>query len=239
MLVTSTRFLLERRRPTLLALSCALTACSGSPGEVSVLVEPETTILEGIPAGSRADEVQDGWSVTFERYVIALGPVQLRPLMGGEPAVDSGRWLVDLVEIPAQGEALWAFDALGAGRWDIFFATEGSGYDRHPSVAEEDFELMADEELTHLIQGTITHPTGVSCPPRDLAEVPGDAETVGQNSAGDDCFDAPSIDFSIQARAAVTYGPCSIDGSPRSEEHTSELQSQSNLVCRLLLEKKK
>src|SRR2546430_8526327 len=28
-------------------------------------------------------------------------------------------------------------------------------------------------------------------------------------------------------------------GSIRSEEHTSELQSQSNLVCRLLLEKKK
>src|SRR2546430_10932964 len=32
-----------------------------------------------------------------------------------------------------------------------------------------------------------------------------------------------------------------LDGIPRrrSEEHTSELQSQSNLVCRLLLEKKK
>src|SRR2546427_6630821 len=28
-------------------------------------------------------------------------------------------------------------------------------------------------------------------------------------------------------------------GTVRSEEHTSELQSQSNLVCRLLLEKKK
>src|SRR2546427_3285397 len=28
-------------------------------------------------------------------------------------------------------------------------------------------------------------------------------------------------------------------GPARSEEHTSELQSQSNLVCRLLLEKKK
>src|SRR2546427_5904177 len=28
-------------------------------------------------------------------------------------------------------------------------------------------------------------------------------------------------------------------GNLRSEEHTSELQSQSNLVCRLLLEKKK
>src|SRR2546427_9394022 len=30
-----------------------------------------------------------------------------------------------------------------------------------------------------------------------------------------------------------------LDGVGRSEEHTSELQSQSNLVCRLLLEKKK
>src|SRR5690242_21182434 len=32
---------------------------------------------------------------------------------------------------------------------------------------------------------------------------------------------------------------CGFIGSPRSEEHTSELQSHVNLVCRLLLEKKK
>src|SRR2546430_6125043 len=35
-----------------------------------------------------------------------------------------------------------------------------------------------------------------------------------------------------------SYPPPSFNCS-RSEEHTSELQSQSNLVCRLLLEKKK
>src|SRR2546427_12052343 len=33
--------------------------------------------------------------------------------------------------------------------------------------------------------------------------------------------------------------PDELSGVLRSEEHTSELQSQSNLVCRLLLEKKK
>src|SRR5256886_9172976 len=33
--------------------------------------------------------------------------------------------------------------------------------------------------------------------------------------------------------------PGRVDRLDRSEEHTSELQSQSNLVCRLLLEKKK
>src|SRR5690242_21330927 len=32
---------------------------------------------------------------------------------------------------------------------------------------------------------------------------------------------------------------CKVYGAPRSEEHTSELQSHVNLVCRLLLEKKK
>src|SRR2546427_9491761 len=39
----------------------------------------------------------------------------------------------------------------------------------------------------------------------------------------------------LQRRSCPSLGvqPC------RSEEHTSELQSQSNLVCRLLLEKKK
>src|SRR2546427_7383359 len=37
------------------------------------------------------------------------------------------------------------------------------------------------------------------------------------------------------------HGGRQVDGAiaTRSEEHTSELQSQSNLVCRLLLEKKK
>src|SRR2546430_9289230 len=37
----------------------------------------------------------------------------------------------------------------------------------------------------------------------------------------------------------MTSRPPQLETPMRSEEHTSELQSQSNLVCRLLLEKKK
>src|SRR2546430_10833759 len=37
----------------------------------------------------------------------------------------------------------------------------------------------------------------------------------------------------------LATGNIPLNGDIRSEEHTSELQSQSNLVCRLLLEKKK
>src|SRR5690606_41336226 len=36
----------------------------------------------------------------------------------------------------------------------------------------------------------------------------------------------------------VIYQRASREAGPRSEEHTSELQSRENLVCRLLLEKK-
>src|SRR5688572_31764283 len=72
-------------------------------------------------------------------------------------------------------------------------------------------------------------------------------------------FRSQATNDSIKALAEVTYriqeypstillGPDGkvlvldqhrLRGEERSEEHTSELQSQSNLVCRLLLEKKK
>src|SRR5256885_3795930 len=47
--------------------------------------------------------------------------------------------------------------------------------------------------------------------------------------------DASAIGRPRQSRPAAAF----LTGWPRSEEHTSELQSPCNLVCRLLLEKKK
>src|SRR5437016_7916442 len=50
-------------------------------------------------------------------------------------------------------------------------------------------------------------------------------------------FTMGPIDVLDHSSRAFTYG--SKMGVDRSEEHTSELQSLTNLVCRLLLEKKK
>src|SRR2546430_10254422 len=46
------------------------------------------------------------------------------------------------------------------------------------------------------------------------------------------CRHLPRRDLILEVLRVQAVDP------PRSEEHTSELQSQSNLVCRLLLEKK-
>src|SRR2546427_4847696 len=60
----------------------------------------------------------------------------------------------------------------------------------------------------------------------------GSHEDQGRADESDTCENYPSC------ADAVDY--CAGHQSKRrSEEHTSELQSQSNLVCRLLLEKKK
>src|SRR5437660_6364895 len=50
------------------------------------------------------------------------------------------------------------------------------------------------------------------------------------------CPSAPSV---AQRRRRGRGVRCGVRPLPRSEEHTSELQSRGHLVCRLLLEKKK
>src|SRR5256885_10920371 len=51
--------------------------------------------------------------------------------------------------------------------------------------------------------------------------------------------DIERVDAQVVQRAAGFQAAILADVAGRSEEHTSELQSPCNLVCRLLLEKKK
>src|SRR2546430_13278492 len=51
--------------------------------------------------------------------------------------------------------------------------------------------------------------------------------------------DSPAVTSSFELALVTARNGHSSLQVARSEEHTSELQSQSNLVCRLLLEKKK
>src|SRR2546427_3767760 len=51
-------------------------------------------------------------------------------------------------------------------------------------------------------------------------------------------FRSVEVGGGVHSPGAIVNGPLRLMAH-RSEEHTSELQSQSNLVCRLLLEKKK
>src|SRR2546430_12383444 len=57
---------------------------------------------------------------------------------------------------------------------------------------------------------------------------------IGATAAGIGTYQVTPVSAATPPAVALAHAV-----SMRSEEHTSELQSQSNLVCRLLLEKKK
>src|SRR5256885_10288254 len=62
-----------------------------------------------------------------------------------------------------------------------------------------------------------------------LAQLPADVQNLGQ----------PAKHFpAVAMHGQPLAGPPCLKTALRSEEHTSELQSPCNLVCRLLLEKK-
>src|SRR5205085_12545835 len=70
---------------------------------------------------------------------------------------------------------------------------------------------------------------------RDFGGGPGEVE-VGQHVLGRHDIVGAAVRLAGDDRDLHPQG---VRRRLRSEEHTSELQSQSNLVCRLLLEKKK
>src|SRR2546430_11175358 len=74
-----------------------------------------------------------------------------------------------------------------------------------------------------------SHPVhGATGPAQDVALISAELKAFVANVAGRNA--------TVQNTLAAVLLP---DELIRSEEHTSELQSQSNLVCRLLLEKQK
>src|SRR5690606_41389500 len=73
-------------------------------------------------------------------------------------------------------------------------------------------------------------------------ELLGQLQLPGVEVDGDDLGgtgEASPCDGGVAHAAAAEHGDGVTTADLRSEEHTSELQSRENLVCRLLLEKKK
>src|SRR5207253_10827225 len=96
------------------------------------------------------------------------------------------------------------------------------------------------------------HPHLHSFPTRRSSDLPAErpSTALGHQSAASgrtridtDTLVAVYADANARAREsrlrARGCGAALLDGTDRSEEHTSELQSRGHLVCRLLLEKKK
>src|SRR5688500_16319018 len=140
-------------RTVMLATTMVAMACAGPTGDVTVLLEAEDTITEGLDAGEGDEDIVDGWSVRFSKYVVAVGDVHLARTADGQEAHDHEVRVIDLAALPPGGVQLVRFEALDAVRWDSFeYATpHAEGGVRDESVTQEDFDEMVANEWTYLI----------------------------------------------------------------------------------------
>src|SRR5206468_4935209 len=130
-------------------------------------------------------------------------------------------WLAAALVALASGEALATCPPFtgGSGNWLERFAASRGGRAAPPS----------DAELHDWLRRENIPPIGV-VPPSGPAPL-----SVRARWLYDPVADPAKIELDAGDGRQQTLGP----GYGRSEEHTSELQSRSDLVCRLLLEKKK
>ncbi len=206
-------------------LSCiwfvTLSACSDSaqPGSLTVLLEAEDVIVNGLQAGDEVSNIRDGWSVTFDKYIVGVGDIEVHPYNNDQAIVRApDLMVVDLTQVPKSGLELWQIEDLSPGSWHFNYVTTGAlhgGIRHEASVEKADFDAMVKNDWTYLIEGTMSQPNGQSCPPKSLAS-PGDrlpnGETSGDGIEPNDCYDAASVDFRFEVPAETIFTLCNIDG---------------------------
>ena len=197
----------------------ALCGCSedqtGS-GMLSVLLESEDTITEGLDPGTEGESIQDGWEIRFDEYVVVIGDIDVHLSTDGAVTAEAPAVFADdLPQVPAAGFPLWEIAQLQEGEWEFNYGTHSAaeGATLHSSVSAASFEELSGADATYLISGVMSKPDGQSCPPLGLA-TPGAATANGMNGGGDSCYDSTSISFRLLVPAETQFGPCEIDGVP-------------------------
>ncbi len=186
---------------TLLALGCTNAADDGSngPGDLSVLLQAEESITDGIEPGEGDENIIDGWSVHFEKYIVGLGDVRIGSDASHIHAESPQRTVVDLTRITQGSSAFTELVDVRAEQYDFFGYSllPASTAGRDSGVSEENFDELIQAGASHLIEGTLENPVGQSCPP------------------GEACRDVARITFRFVVPLEVTLGPCEIDATQR------------------------
>lgn len=128
-------------------------------GSLSVLLEAEDTITEGLRAGDGDEDIVDGYNVTFEKYFVSIGNVDMSQQNDANPESSSVVAIADFTSLPEAQEELFEFTGIATGQY-VNFAfetpTELGEATNFNDVPEEDFNAMVEKEWSYIIEGTIS-----------------------------------------------------------------------------------
>lgn len=181
------------------AIVLALAGCgedAAGTGRVQVFVEPEDTIPDGLQPGTGDENIQDGWTVTYEKFLVAVGNFRATRSADTSDQLSEPRVLVvDLKNVPTGGLVIAEFDDVTASRWDkvgFDLPNATASAVRADSTAQADYDLMVSNGYSIYIEATMTSPNGQSCLP----------------TMPTDCVAATSITFRWGLAAGTSFEDC-------------------------------
>lgn len=179
-----------------LCIALITAACGRPTGTVQVFVQPEDSIPDGLQPGTGEENVKDGWTVAYEKFLVTIGNVRAgQSARVSEQLTEPKVYVVDLMSVPAGGFVIASFSAAEATRWDKF----GFDMPNAPASAEKatgtsvaDHDLMISGGLSLYVKGTITMPGGRSCRP----------------AAPTDCVARETVAFEWRLKAGTSFDDC-------------------------------
>jgi hypothetical protein len=169
-----------------LLAGCGSDSTGGSgDGNLSVLVEAEESIPDGLQAGDGEEDIRDGFDISYSRYIVTLGNVAMSQLDGADFQSSAVVVVADLTSLPSTLPELTSFDGIPTGQYTSFgFATPSADADvvNLNAVEEADIDAMIANGWSYIIEGTITQVS-----------------------------DGASKDFLIEADVPSVYSDCAVE----------------------------
>jgi hypothetical protein len=198
------------------ALVCGGCEESAGLGDVQVFLRAEESLVNGVVAGDGNEDLSDGWSVAYERFVVVVGDARARSNDTDETLRSSEPVIVDLLTVPSSGYELARFHEVEAVRWHRF------GYDLvrasndavlGPGVTAAERADMAAAGVSLWVRATMTNPAGESCSPGTPSDcAPNASVTVDWQldaaTSFDDCADeSGNLGFAVVAGGTAQVEP--------------------------------
>ena len=169
------------------SLGCGSSSTGGTGnGNLSVVLEAEETISEGLDAGDGDENILDGFEVRFNRYIVAIGNVAMSQVGGANPESSPVLAVADFTSLPSTQPELTAFNGIATGQYTSFgFETPPPSEDavNINDVDTEDIDAMIANGWSYIIDGTITQVS-----------------------------DGARKEFLIEADVPTVYSDCAVDG---------------------------
>jgi hypothetical protein len=169
-------------------------------GAVQVFVEPEDTIPEGIEPGTGEENIADGWTVTYDRFLVTVGNLRAARSDASETLGDAAVFVLDLKNEPATAYVIREFFEVSAVRWDRFgfdLPNAKEGVKSLAPTTQADVDFMVTNGYSIYFEGSLDKPDGMSCPP-------GDPDPTN-------CVDAKKVTFAWGLAAGTSFDDCATE----------------------------